>query len=48
MPLGDEFEIIRTIKRTLGKPSKRVILGIGDDGAVLKEIGERDVSFDAK
>jgi thiamine-monophosphate kinase len=35
MPLGDEFEIIKVIKKTLGKPSKNVLLGIGDDAAVL-------------
>jgi thiamine-monophosphate kinase len=35
MSLGDEFEIIRAIQRTLGKPSKRVIVDIGDDSAVV-------------
>ncbi len=34
--LQDEFEIIRSIQRHLGKPSKRVLLPIGDDAAVCK------------
>lgn len=36
MSLQDEFEVISLIKRTLGKPSKRVELAIGDDAAVVR------------
>lgn len=36
MPIGNEFKIIQTIKETLGKTSSNVILGIGDDAAVLE------------
>jgi thiamine-monophosphate kinase len=35
MPIGDEFEIIESIKRTIGKPSKRVLINIGDDAAIV-------------
>lgn len=34
MSLRDEFEVIRLIQATVGKPSRRVELGIGDDAAV--------------
>jgi len=36
MSLHDEFELIRGIQGVLGRPSRRVILGIGDDAAVVK------------
>jgi thiamine-monophosphate kinase len=36
MSLSDEFKLIDGIKQTLGRPSSRVLLGIGDDAAVLK------------
>lgn len=34
MPLTNEFEVIDEIRKVLGKPSKKVLLGIGDDAAV--------------
>lgn len=33
---GDEFEKIRTIKTLLGPTSERVLLGIGDDAAIVQ------------
>ncbi len=35
MSIHDEFELIKLIQGALGKPSKRVVLGIGDDAAVV-------------
>jgi len=44
MALSGEFEIIREIEQTLGKPSKKVLLGIGDDAAVTKSAKGKLVS----
>lgn len=33
-PLHDELSLIRLIRKTLGKPSRKVLVGIGDDAAV--------------
>lgn len=35
MVFHDEFELIQMVKHSLGKPSRRVELGIGDDAAVV-------------
>ncbi len=38
MKLSDlgEFGLIETIRKSAGRPSPRVMIGIGDDAAVLK------------
>lgn len=43
MPLTNEFDVIEEIRGVLGKPSSRVILGIGDDAAVTKPLGGKPV-----
>jgi thiamine-monophosphate kinase len=39
--ISGEFSLIRKIQRLLGKPSREVLVGIGDDAAVIRSPGER-------
>jgi thiamine-monophosphate kinase len=36
MPIRDEFELIKNLNQILGRPSKKVKVGIGDDAAVVE------------
>mgnify|MGYP006279858089 len=40
MPVGGEFDLIRKIRKRVGAPKPRTIIGIGDDAAVIEPGGD--------